>query len=269
MLLPRVTKALDSTTEVQSVIYNTAAAQPLQQSHLDDFSRAHPSIKVLSFDQFLRMGEDARDPVPPSADDLMCIMYTSGSTGSPKGVLLKHRTVVSAIAGVNAVVEEYMCPGERLLAFLPLAHIIELVVENCALYWGGVLGYGSPRTLTDQSVRKCTGDIRAFKPSIMVGVPAVWESVKKGILGRVGPPGSLKARVFWGAMYAKQNLLYWGLPGAGLMDALVFNKIKEATGGNLRIVMNGGGAISKGTQDFISYAVCPMLGGYGLTETAG
>lgn len=182
---------------------------------------------------------------------------------------LTHKNVVSAIAGVNAVVEEHMAPGERLLAYLPLAHVIEFVFENAALYWGGVLGYGSPRTLTDQSVRKCLGDICAFRPSVMVGVPTVWESVKKGIVSRVDASGALRSRLFWGAMAAKRNMLYWGVPGVQVLDSLVFNKIKEATGGNLRLVLNGGGAIAEDTLQFISYAVCPMLNGYGLTETAG
>ncbi|KAF2119428.1 hypothetical protein BDV96DRAFT_610450 [Lophiotrema nucula] len=268
-LLPRVTEALEQAKDVQSIVFNEESAQPIDQKHVDALRKTHPNISLYSFAEFLASADEAVEPVPPSSDDLACIMYTSGSTGAPKGVLLKHRNVVAAIAGVNVVVEEHMAPGERLLAYLPLAHIIEFVFENAALYWGGVMGYGSPRTLTDQSVRKCLGDIRAFKPSVMVGVPAVWESVKKGITSKVGAPGSFKSRMFWGAMATKQNMLYWGLPGVKALDSLVFNKIKEATGGNLRIVLNGGGAIAEGTLQFISFAICPMLNGYGLTETAG
>jgi long-chain acyl-CoA synthetase len=70
-------------------------------------------------------------------------------------------------------------------------------------------------------------------------------------------------------MAAKQSMLSWGVPGVKILDSLVFNKIKNATGGNLRLVMNGGGAIAEGTLQFISFAICPMLNGYGLTETAG
>lgn len=131
------------------------------------------------------------------------------------------------------------------------------------------MGYGNPRTLSDQSVRKCLGDIRAFKPSIMVGVPAIWESIKKSIITRVRASGLLRSNIFWGAMAAKQSLLYWGLPGATVLDRLVFSNIKEATGGNLRLVMNGAGPIAEGTARFISFAICPMINGYGLTETAG
>jgi len=121
------------------------------------------------------------------------------------------------------------------------------------------MGYGNPRTLSDQSVRRCLGDIRAFKPSVMVGVPAEWESIKKGIINKVGAPGSLKSNIFWGAMAAKQSLLYLGLPGTNVLDRLVFSKIKEAIGGNLRLMLNGGGSIAEGTARFISFAICPIL----------
>ena len=129
------------------------------------------------------------------------------------------------------------------------------------------MGYGSPRTLSDGSVRNCKGDIREFKPSVLVGVPAVWESVKKGIVGKVEGGSAIVRNLFWGALATKSFLLSSGLPGSGILDAIVFKKIKDATGGRLKICMNGGGPIAKDTQRFISMAIAPMIGGYGLTET--
>jgi long-chain acyl-CoA synthetase len=129
------------------------------------------------------------------------------------------------------------------------------------------MGYGTIRTLSDTSVRKCKGDIRELKPTILVGVPQVWETVKKGIISKVEAGGALTKNVFWAAMAAKGFLLGMGLPGAGVLDAAVFNKVKDATGGRLRICMNGGGPIAKETQRFLSLAITPMISGYGLTET--
>lgn len=144
--------------------------------------------------------------------------------------------------------------------------------ENLCLFWGGTMGYGNPRTLSDASMRNCQGDIREFKPTILVGVPAVWESVKKGVLGQLNKNNFLVKSLFWGAMSAKNFLLGNGLPGANagawFLDNVIFKKLKEATGGRLRIVMNGGGPISKDTQHFLSMAIAPMIGGYGLTETS-
>ena len=129
------------------------------------------------------------------------------------------------------------------------------------------MGYGNPRTLSDASVRNCNGDIREFRPTILVGVPAVWESVKKGIIAKVNQGSMVVKNLFWGAMATKSFLMSTGMPGSGILDAIVFKKIRDATGGRLRVCMNGGGPIAKDTQHFISMAIAPMIGGYGLTET--
>lgn len=163
--------------------------------------------------------------------------------------------------------QPYIGPGDGLLTYLPAAHILEYVFENASLCWGSTMGYGNPKTLSDTSVRNCNGDIKEFRPSILVGVPAVWETVKKGIVGKVDASGAVSSSLFWGALWAKNNLLAMGLPGSGLLDAVVFKKIKEATGGRLKLCMNGGGPIAKDTQRFISMAICPMISGYGLTES--
>jgi len=150
---------------------------------------------------------------------------------------------------------------------LPQAHILEFVFENICLFWGGIMGYGHPKTLSDSSVRNCRGDIREFQPTILVGVPAVWESVKKGIVAKVNGGSIVVRNMFWGAMAAKQFMMNTGFPGVGILDSIVFKKLKDATGGRLRICMNGGGPIANDTQTFISLAITPMISGYGLTET--
>ena len=179
-------------------------------------------------------------------------------------VLIRFRSV----GGLDTIVGPYLGPGDGLLTYLPLAHILEFVFENGVLFWGGTMGYGNPRTLSDTSMKNCKGDIREFKPTILVGVPAVWESVKKGIMAKVNSGSAIAKNIFWGAMAAKEFLVNMGLPGIGVLDAIVFNKLKDATGGRLRICLNGGGPIAKETQKFISVAITPMISGYGLTETA-
>jgi long-chain acyl-CoA synthetase len=129
------------------------------------------------------------------------------------------------------------------------------------------MGYGNPKTLSDTSVRNCKGDIREFRPTVLVGVPAVWESVKKSIIAKVNSGSPIVKNLFWAAYWAKSNLLHYGLPGVGVLDAIIFKKVKEATGGRLRLCMNGGGPVAKETQRFISIAITPMINGYGLTET--
>jgi long-chain acyl-CoA synthetase len=265
-LLPTLGNVLKDATEVRYVIWNHQ--NQVKQEHINALKSSYSHLTILSFKDLEMLGkENPTDPVPPAPEDLCCIMYTSGSTGTPKGVPLKHKSVIAAVAGVSVVVQPFIGPGDGLLTYLPLAHILEFVFENAALYWGTTLGYGNPKTLSDTSVRNCAGDIREFKPSILVGVPAVWESVKKGIGAKVAAGSPLTQKLFWGAMWAKETLLAAGLPGSGLLDAVVFKKIKEATGGKLKLCLNGGGPIAKDTQKFISMAIAPMIGGYGLTET--
>ena len=280
-LLNKLINPLKEAKDIQHVIYNdddapTSKADPEKvAADTKKLKDAHPHLTVVSFSDFVKMGEDNMvDPVQPKPEDLCCIMYTSGSTGAPKGVLLTHKNVVAAITGVDVIVGPYLGPGDGLLTYLPLAHILEYVFETACMYWGGTMGYGNPKTLTDASLRNCAGDIQEFKPTILVGVPQVWETVKKGIIAKVGKMNAITRNLFWGAMSAKSFMMnnsgYLPLSGLGttIVDTVVFKKIQEATGGRLRICMNGGGPIAKETQRFISMAIAPMISGYGLTETA-
>ncbi|KAI0150469.1 AMP-binding enzyme [Xylariaceae sp. FL1272] len=265
-LLPTLGNVLKDAKDVRYVIWNSQ--NQVKQEHINNLKSTYPDITVLSFKELEKLGrENPSDPLPPSPEDLCCIMYTSGSTGTPKGVPLKHKSIIAAVAGVSVVVQPYIGPGDGLLTYLPLAHILELVFENACLYWGATMGYGNPKTLSDTSVRNCAGDIREFKPSVLVGVPAVFETVKKGIIAKVNAGGPVVQNMFWGALGLKSRLMSMGLPGSGLLDHVVFKKIKEATGGRLKLCMNGGGPVAKDTQRFISMAIAPMIIGYGLTET--
>lgn len=265
-LLRTLVNPLEVAREIRYVIYNSDGET--KEEHIEKLKSTYDYLTVISFEELRQLGENNPiDPVPPAADDLCCIMYTSGSTGPPKGVPMKHSAVVASIAGVTTIIGQYIGPGDKMLTYLPQAHILEFVFENACLYWGGTMGYGSPKTLSDTSVRNCKGDIREFKPTILVGVPAVWESVKKGIIAKVNQSGIVVKNLFWSALAAKSFLMSTGLPGTAILDSVVFKKIKDATGGQLRICMNGGGPIAKDTQRFISLAITPMVSGYGLTET--
>ncbi|PPJ57595.1 hypothetical protein CBER1_04809 [Cercospora berteroae] len=280
-LLTKLIKPLQETKDIQHVIYNDDNSPTRQVSdeqtkeNVQKLKEAHPHLTVNSFTEFIELGKQNKvEPTPPSPDDLCCIMYTSGSTGAPKGVLLTHKNVIAAIAGVDVIVGPYLGPGDGLLTYLPLAHILEFVFESACLYWGGSMGYGNPKTISDASMRNCRGDIAEFKPSILVGVPAVWETVKKGIMTKVEKLNPISKNLFWGAMSAKSfmmnNASYLPLSSVGtnIVDNVVFKKVAEATGGKLRICMNGGGPVAKETQRFISMCIAPMISGYGLTETA-
>ncbi|GAA6006589.1 hypothetical protein JCM11491_003108 [Sporobolomyces phaffii] len=229
-------------------------------------------IRVLPWDEFVALGkEHPHEPTKPSPDDIATIMYTSGSSGAPKGCVITHENIVSCVAGVMTVLGQLITPDARFIAYLPLAHIFEMTVEFTLLYVGIPMGFANVKTLTDNSVRNCMGDIRAFKPTIMTGVPAVWELIRKGILAKVNAGGSLKSSIFHGALAAKswtKRLPIVGSVVDAVTNKVVFNQVKAATGGNLTYAVNGGAPISESTQEFLSSVLTPnFIQGYGATES--
>ena len=239
---------------------------------IEQIKSLRPDIKFYSYNEIIQLGKENNDSIdfhPPNPKDLSCIMYTSGSTGPPKGVVLSHENIVAGIAGVSINVPDTLLnKSDRIISFLPLAHIFELVFELITFYWGGIAGYANVKTLTDASCKNCDGDMKAFKPTIMVGVAAVWEAVKKGILSQIEKQPSTTQKIFWSAYNLKVNSKKYHIPFIpSLVDNLILKKIKAATGGNIRLLLNGGSPISGETQRFITNTIAPMLIGYGLTET--
>ena len=132
-----------------------------------------------------------------------------------------------------------------------------------SLMFAGVpIAYGRVKTLTDASVKDSKSDIMEARPSIMVGVPQVWEIIRKGITGKVDHAGGAKKAVFNAMFKAKQAAMKYHIPGlAGLADAVVFNQVRAQTGGRLKILFSGGGPVSKSTQDFLTTALVIMIQG--------
>jgi long-chain acyl-CoA synthetase len=102
----------------------------------------------------------------------------------------------------------------------------------------------------------------------MVGVPQIWETVRKGVVGKVEEGSPVIRALFWGAFNYKTFMTSRSLPAANILDGIVFKKVRELTGGRLRFIMNGASGIADTTKHFLSMVLAPMLTGYGLTETA-
>lgn len=152
------------------------------------------------------------------------------------------------------------------LAHLPLAHVLEFAFEHACLFWGVCLGYGSPRTLFDSSVEGCKGDLRELRPTFMLGVPAIWETVRKAIVTLIAASSPDKQITFWEALGAKKTI-----SGSAIFppdqDEAAFCEARDLLGGRLRFMLTGGGPIAEHTQEFISLVVAPLVNGFGLTET--
>lgn len=257
-LLPTVLKVLKSTPSVRIILYD---GDP-DLSVLAAVRAVRDDLKVLSITDLRDIGRvqslEHVEARRPTKDTLACIMYTSGSTGAPKGVCLTHTNIIASVGSVYTIFGHHFTAGNKLLAYLPLAHVLEYIIELCAFFMGVTSGYGNAKTLTDASVRNCRGDLNTLNPTIMFGVPAVWETIRKGIVGQVNSGGRLKRMMFDGAMKMKKDevpIL------AGVADSVVLGAVRAATGGQLRFIVNGGAAVSRETQEFLSLALVPMIQG--------
>ncbi|XP_008784201.1 long chain acyl-CoA synthetase 9, chloroplastic-like [Phoenix dactylifera] len=231
---------------------------------------------ITSFVEVERLGqENPVDAELPVSTDIAVIMYTSGSTGLPKGVMMTHGNVLATISAVMTIVPA-LGSKEIYLAYLPLAHILELVAENVMVAAGSSIGYGSPLTLTDTSnkIKKGTkGDASILGPTLMAAVPAVLDRVRDGVRKKVDAKGGLSKKLFDIAYTRRQAAVNgswfgaWGLEKI-LWDILVFRKVQSVLGGHVRFLLSGGAPLSADTQRFINICMGAPIGqGYGLTET--
>ncbi|GAA6027858.1 hypothetical protein JCM8097_001751 [Rhodosporidiobolus ruineniae] len=268
-LLGTLAGVVTATPSLKVVVYD-GEARDIPKGALEKLNSARegqPALEIYTFDEFVKLGkENPAAPNHPKPEDVACLMYTSGSTGAPKGVQITNANVLAAIGGTQKLIGHVVKKGETYMAYLPLAHIMEFAVEMCFMFVGARMGYGNPKTLTDQSVRKSLGDLRALQPTIMVGVPAVWEMIRKGIVSKVKAAGFAKQKVFDLAMGMKRLGGHGSVLG-NIADTVVFNAVKQATGGKLKYAMNGGAPISKETHEFLNTALVVIIQGYGMTES--
>lgn len=231
---------------------------------------------VFSFLDVDKQGrENPADPELPLSADIAVIMYTSGSTGMPKGVMMTHGNVLAVASAVMTIVPG-LGPKDVYLAYLPLAHILELAAENIIPAIGSSIGYGSPLTLTDTSnkVKRGTkGDASVLRPTLMAAVPAILDRVRDGVRRKIDATGGLPKKLFdlaYSRRLAAINGSWFGAWGLErlLWDLLVFRKVRAILGGRIRFILSGGAPLSADTQRFINICLGAPIGqGYGLTET--
>ncbi|XP_068174186.1 long-chain-fatty-acid--CoA ligase 3a [Antennarius striatus] len=213
----------------------------------------------------------SRERERPLPSDIAVIMYTSGATGIPKGVMIAHSNIIAGITGMANRIPN-LCEEDTYIGYLPLAHVLELSAEMVSFSHGCRIGYSSPLTLADQSPKikeGSKGDASVLQPTLMAAVPEIMDRIYKNVMTKVEAMNAVQRTLFVLAYNYKLEQLAKGR-GTPLCDRLVFRKISSLLGGRTRVLLSGGAPLSAATQRFMNVCLCCPVGqGYGLTETCG
>ncbi|ORY97924.1 hypothetical protein BCR43DRAFT_457153 [Syncephalastrum racemosum] len=196
-------------------------------------------------------------------DDLAFIMYTSGTTGMPKGAMLSHRNFVSACSA------SYKNMGPSLdddvtISYLPLAHIFGRLIDITALARGSRIGYFSG------DITQILDDLQYLKPTIFPSVPRLLNRVYASIVQKTVEAPGVKGAIARRAVATKLANLNAGKGNTHpVWDRIIFNKVRQALGGRVRFIVTGSAPIGPDVMQFLRIALCcDMREGYGATETS-
>ncbi|KAL0849640.1 hypothetical protein ABMA28_013897 [Loxostege sticticalis] len=262
-LLPKFRKILAKTPKVDTIIF---MEDQLQKTNRDGFKEG---IRIVAYKEVLEKGANSKiDTVPPSPNDTAIIMYTSGSTGVPKGVVLSHRNMIATLKSFADAVPIY--DDDVLMGFLPLAHVFELLAESICIIAGVPIGYSTPLTMLDSSnkiMKGTKGDATTLQPTCITTVPLIMDRVSKGITDKVSKSGEFASAFFKWAYTYKQAWMRRGYD-TPLLNRVMFSKVRGLLGGRLRLMLSGGAPLSPDTHAQLKICLCSdVVTGYGLTET--
>ncbi len=237
---------------------------------------SHP-FETLTWEEALLRGETADPTALPKPTEIprnatSCLIYTSGTSGTPKGVMLSHGAILCNCMGAHEFLEQL--PGfeegrEIFLSFLPLSHSYEHTAgQFLPISIGAQIYYA-------EGVEKLTGNISEVRPTILTAVPRLYEAMHGRIIRGVEQSGSLKKKMFMKAVDLGRRR--YEAPGSlgpidslldGLMDKLVRSKVKERFGGRLKAFVSGGAPLNYDIGVFFTGLGLTILQGYGQTESA-
>lgn len=271
-LLPKFKAMLAQIPTVQHLVYfDKVGGKKLKIEGFPNNVQIHSmsSVEALGSNtaNFRKFEERRR----PTREDLAAIMYTSGSTGMPKGVMITNGNLLCGMSGQCERVPN-LGPSDTYVGYLPLAHILELSAEISCVTHGTRIGFSSPTTLSDQSTRikkGAKGDVSILKPTLMTAVPIIMDRLYKAVYEKVSEGGKFQRALFNYAYEYKRNKYEAGYE-TPLIDRLIFKKVRKILGGKVRMMLCGGAPLSSDTQLFMNICFCCPVGqGYGLTETCG
>ncbi len=203
-----------------------------------------------------------------SHDDLATLVYTSGTTGRPKGCSLTHGNLIWDVRQTLVLLDEELQPGDQTLMFLPLAHILARILQVACITAGVGIGYST-------GIQNLVPEMKLYPPTFVTAVPRVFEKVFNTAQSQAT---GAKGKIFESAtetaiQYSKQSrsgeVKFWTKTKHSLYDKLVYNKLRAAFGGSIRYAISGGAPLGERLGHFFDGAGLTVLEGYGLTETTG
>jgi long-chain acyl-CoA synthetase len=253
----------------------------------DDIDRSDLPFRVVNFPELMKLGSQQQlQAVPQNKDTLATLIYTSGTTGRPKGAMLSHGNLLHQVVNLEAIIQPNV--GDRALSILPSWHAYERSGEYFLLSHGCTLYYTNLR-----SIKK---DLQKYKPHYMIGVPRLWESIYEGVQRQFREQPKLRQKLinfFFDVseeyivarriahnhslehFHVSQSDRFFAqikgillFPLHALADKIVYRKVRDAVGNNIKTIISGGGSLAKHLDDFYEIVGIPLLVGYGLTETA-
>ncbi len=226
--------------------------------------------KYLNFKN-LNLGNNASNSPPSKIDitrkDPACIIYTSGTQGNPKGVILSHGGLLNNCEGAIEILEPIVSKNSRFLTWLPLSHSYEHAVQFVQICIGAKVFYA-------ESIEKLVKNMNDCKPHIMTAVPRFYQNLYQKINSAFKKATGLKKKLIFKMLQIgkkkinKQPLSLVDNFFDFILEIIVRKKIKSQFGGNLKAFVSGGGPLDKDVGTFLNAIGLPTLQGYGLTETS-
>uniref|UniRef100_A0A0E0F6J3 Long-chain-fatty-acid--CoA ligase n=1 Tax=Oryza meridionalis TaxID=40149 RepID=A0A0E0F6J3_9ORYZ len=239
-------------------------------------------VSCFSWEEFSSMGKQNYELPKKQKDDICTIMYTSGTTGDPKGVIITNRALIAGVMTTEhllKVTDKVVAEDDSYFSYLPLAHIFDQVIGNYCISKGASIGFWQA------DIRYLMEDVQMMKPTVFCGVPRVYDRIYTGINQKIQSGGMIAKSLFQYAynysritksvtlssLISKLGNLRKGLKqdeASPFFDKIVFSKIKEGLGGRIRLLLSGAAPLPRHVEEFMRVTSCSVLvQGYGLTES--
>ncbi|ETP40610.1 hypothetical protein F442_12111 [Phytophthora nicotianae P10297] len=231
----------------------------LNEQHVAEANKR--GVKIWTLEDIVKIGRDhPADADPPKPEDLSTICYTSGTTGTPKGVLVTHANFVSAVNAYRPMIKANR--DDVYFSFLPLPHVAERFLHAMMITEGAAIGF------YHGNVARVLDDVQALHPTVFVAVPRLMNRIVDQLKHKVTSTGDAKhIEYFYRALDEKKRL---NVLKHEQYDAELFDGFKPVLGGRVRQILTGAAPITSEVKEFFQYVFgVPVLEAYGITEASG